>query len=107
GSSAPGRSKAGRALDSAARVLHKPTTDRGRRRSCVLGDHQELPHRGRTRRTEDPGRCSEVPSSPASDAKCRQKTESLFAKAFKSLLQQNLPQADKQTCGSNDGMAAF
>jgi hypothetical protein len=29
----------------------------------------------------------------ASDTKCRQKTESLFAKAFKSLLQQNLPKA--------------
>jgi hypothetical protein len=36
-----------------------------------------------------------VPSSPASDIKCRQKTESLFAKAFKSLLQQNLPLGDK------------
>jgi len=28
---------------------------------------------------------------PASDTKCRQETESLFAKAFKSLLQQNRP----------------
>src|SRR5450759_3178675 len=74
--------------------LHKPTTDRGRRRSCAPGDHQELPHRGRTRRTEDPGRCSDVPSSPVSDAKCCQKTESLFAKPFKSLLQQNRHIAD-------------
>src|ERR1017187_9916733 len=85
---------AGRGLDSAARVLRGPMIDRERRRSCAPDDRQEPPHRGRTRRTEDPGRCSDVPSSLASDAKCRQKTESLFAKAFKSLLQQNLPTAD-------------
>src|SRR5450759_5418159 len=89
-----GQSKAGRALDSATRVLRKPTTDQERHRSCAPDDHQELPHRGRTRKIEDPGRCSDVPSSPISDAKCRQKTGSLFANAFKSLLQQNLPTAD-------------
>src|SRR5450759_3443487 len=82
---------AGRGLDSAARVLRGPTIDRERRRSCVPDDHQEPPHRGRTHRTADPARCSDVPSSLASDTKCRQKTESLFAKAFKSLLQQNRP----------------
>jgi hypothetical protein len=38
-----------------------------------------------------------VPSLPVSDTKCRQKTESLFAKAL-SLLQQNLPEADM--CGA-------
>src|SRR5665213_254077 len=80
---------AGRALDSAERVLRRPRIDRERRRSCVPDDHQEPPHRGETHKTEDLGRCSDVPSSPASDAKCRQKTESLFANAFKSLLQQN------------------
>src|ERR1017187_8860109 len=84
---------AGRGLDSAARVLRGPTIDRERRRSCAPDDHQEPPHRGETHKTEDLGRCSDVPSSPASDAKCRQKTESLFANAFKSLLQQNLPLA--------------
>ncbi|HZM11094.1 MAG TPA: hypothetical protein VFC15_12875, partial [Candidatus Limnocylindrales bacterium] len=44
--------------------------------------------------TEDPGRCSDAPSSPVSDAKYRQKTESVFAKTFKSLLQQNRHIAD-------------
>src|ERR1019366_759095 len=82
---------AGRGLDSAARVLRGPTIDQERHRSCALDDHQEPPHRGETRRTDDPGRCPGVPSLLASDTKCRQKTESLFAKAFKSLLQQNLP----------------
>src|SRR5674476_876560 len=85
---------AGRGLDSAARVLRGPTIDRERRRSCAPDDHQEPPHRGETHKTEDLGRCSDVPSSPASDAKCRQKTESLFANAFKSLLQQNRPGGD-------------
>src|ERR1019366_3039439 len=89
---------AGRGLDSAARVLRRPTIDQERHRSCALDDHQEPPHRGETRRTDDPGRCSGVPSLLASDTKCRQKTESLFAKAFKSLLQQNLPIPDMVSC---------
>src|SRR5271169_3953881 len=82
---------ADRGWDNAARVLRGPMKDRESRRSCAPDDHQEPPRRGGTRRTDDPGRCSGVPSSPASDTNCRQKTESLFAKAFKSLLQQNLP----------------
>src|ERR1039458_1785043 len=69
--------------------------DREPRRSGAPDDQQALPHRGGTRRTEDPGRCSDAPSSPVSDAKYRQKTESVFAKTFKSLLQQNRPIADK------------
>src|SRR5450759_1530280 len=88
---------AGRGLDSAARVLRGPTIDRERHRSCALDDHQEPPHRGETRRTDDPGRCPGVPSLLASDTKCRQKTESLFAKAFKSLLQQNRHKASFRT----------
>jgi hypothetical protein len=36
----------------------------------------------------------------ASDTNCCQKTESLFAKAFKSLLQQNLPIADSRNCST-------
>src|SRR5450755_3286755 len=68
--------------------------DRERRRSCAPDDHQEPPHRGRIHKTEDPDRCSDVPSSPVSNEICRQKTESLFAKTLKSLLQQNLPKAD-------------
>src|SRR5664280_2410357 len=69
--------------------------DREPRRSGAPDDQQALPHRGGTRRTEDPGRCSDAPSSPVSDAKYRQKTESVFAKTFKSLLQQNRSLADK------------
>src|ERR1039458_191529 len=68
--------------------------DREPRRSGAPDDQQALPHRGGTRRTEDPGRCSDAPSSPVSDAKYRQKTESVFAKTFKSLLQQNRHLAD-------------
>src|ERR1017187_9868549 len=68
--------------------------DREPRRSGAPDDQQALPHRGGTRRTEDPGRCSDAPSSPVSDAKYRQKTESVFAKTFKSLLQQNRHKAD-------------
>src|ERR1700693_1422027 len=68
--------------------------DREPRRSCASDDQQAPPHQDGTHRTEDPGRCSDVPSSPVSDAKYRQKTESVFAKTFKSLLQQNLPEAD-------------
>src|ERR1022692_642691 len=71
--------------------------DREPRRSGAPDDQQALPHRGGTRRTEDPGRCSDAPSSPVSDAKYRQKTESVFAKTFKSLLQQNRHLADKPT----------
>src|SRR5664280_532057 len=63
----------------------------------IADDQQALPHRGGTRRTEDPGRCSDAPSSPVSDAKYRQKTESVFAKTFKSLLQQNRHIADDPT----------
>src|ERR1017187_7385562 len=55
----------------------------------ITDDQQEPPHPGGTRRTEDPGRCSGVPSSSISDANCRQKTESLFTNTFKSILQQN------------------
>src|SRR5450759_1771113 len=47
-------------------TLHKPTTERGRRPSRAPGYPQALPHRGSTRRTEDPGRCPYVPSSPVS-----------------------------------------
>src|SRR5450755_4016112 len=68
--------------------------DRERRRSCAPDDHQEPPHRGRIHKTEDPDRCSDVPSSPVSNKICRQKTESLFAKTLKSLLQQNRHLAD-------------
>src|ERR1035438_8340501 len=89
--------RAGRGLDSAARVLRGPMIDRERRRSCAPDDHQEPPHPGGTRRTEDPGRCSGVPSSSISDANCRQKTESLFTNTFKSILQQNLPTPDTLT----------
>src|ERR1035438_8462961 len=78
----------------AVQVLRKPTINRERRRSYAPDDQRVPPHRGRTHKTEDPDRCSDVPSSPVSDEKCRQKTESLFAKIFKSLLQQNLPQVD-------------
>jgi len=35
---------------------------------------------GGTHRIKDPDRCSALPSSPVSNEKCRQKTESLFAK---------------------------
>src|SRR3974390_304550 len=38
--------------------------DREQRRSCAPDDHQEPPHRDGTRKTDDPGRCSGVPSSP-------------------------------------------
>src|SRR5512141_1328114 len=104
---------ADRGLDSAARALRGPMIDRERRRSCAPDDQQEPPHQDETRKTDDLGRCSGVPSSPVSDAKCRQKTESLFAKAFKSLLQQNRHLADIPTAPafirywSNSGYAAY
>src|ERR1035441_6312114 len=41
--------------------------------SYAPDDQRVPPHRGRTHKTEVPDRCSDVPSSPVSDEKCRQK----------------------------------
>src|SRR5579864_2870475 len=98
--SVQGRSTADRLSDSTAPVRRVPTINPKRRRSSAQDDRREPPHLNENRRINGPDRRSDVPSSPPPTQNAARERESLFAKIFKSLLQQNRPQADSCTAAN-------
>src|SRR5579864_6342062 len=92
--SVQGRSTADRLSDSTAPVRRVPTINPKRRRSSAQDDRREPPHLNENRRINGPDRRSDVPSSPPPTQNAARERESLFAKIFKSLLQQNRPETD-------------
>src|SRR5579864_417144 len=101
--SVQGRSTADRLSDSTAPVRRVPTINPKRRRSSAQDDRREPPHLNENRRIDGPDRRSDVPSSPPPTQNAARERESLFAKTFKSLLQQNRPIPAARTCGKNSG----